>query len=162
MQVADTILVTGLAGLNEAERKEKILSRLKGSLAASELPSMESLTSPTTRAGALAPIAFLKCGKIETRKKASAAIKGGGGGIGCRVANGPSSERINRYLISAAKDIGGALKLSDSDQRRRVSINFRGLEVSLDGKLIVKRSHTDVFVWDTMEPGDNVKRLQRL
>ena len=52
--------------------------------------------------------------------------------------------------------------MSDSDQRRRVSINFQGLEVALDGKVIVKRSHTDVFVWAAMEPGDNVKRLQRL
>ena len=162
MQVADTLLVTGLAGMSETERKEKIWSRLKGSLAAHELPSMDALSSPTTRAGALAPIAFLKCGRIETRKKAHAALKGGGGGIGARVASGPSSERINRYLISAAKDIGAHLKMSDSDQRRRVTINFRQLSVALDGKDIVKRAHTDTFSWDGMTAGDNVKRLTRV
>ena len=155
---AATLLLTGLSGLSERERHERVFSKLKGALQASELPPDTSLTTPSTRSGTPAPISFLNLHKVEIRKKAAAALKTGG--MGARVANGPSTERLNRFLIAAAKDVGGMLKLDDTTQRKRIIIDFRNLTVALDGKVFCRRTYCDVFEWEGQEPGDLCKKLR--
>ena len=158
LSCADQILVLGLGGLSETERRERIFPKIKGAVTAQEVPALEALTTPITRGGTPAPISFLRCGRIDTRKKIAAALKAAG--IGTRVANGSTTERLNRYLIASAKDIGAALSIPESEQRRRVLIDFRGLEVKLDGVVVVKRSYNDNFVWLSHGPGEQVKRVK--
>lgn len=64
---------------------------------------------------------------------------------------GPSSDAVNRALISASKDILKAAfpgkTLDKTESRSRCRIDFRAAEIFLDGEKVIERGFGDELVW---------------
>ena len=162
LKVGDTIIIHGLNGKTHQERVTFIFNQLKSTLPVADLPAVTDLSTPRTRTGNEAPISFLKLKDFDTRKKAATSINQLPK-TGARVTYSAATDRINRYMINAAKDAGVVLGISGEEAKKKIRIDFRRYEVSCDGAVFLKRDHTDVFIWTNEEKfkeGENARKIR--
>lgn len=161
MEVNNVLLVHGLEGMSEEQRRTKLLTEMKKSMKPDELPT--KFENPTIRGGGLAPIAFLHFPNFEHRKKATPIVNSLSG-CGGRVKYGAKTSKLNQLLIAVSKDASKALfgpdrKPDRSEERARIRIDFRGISVSVDGKTVATRSGVDaVAVSDSKFKGENLTK----
>ena len=99
----------------EDARQTRLTRELKKKLSDKELPTKFEWTY--TKTGALSPIGFLHFPTTKNRMKVEAVIKAMAD-LGGRVMFGDATDRINKMMVGASKDIYKSLGLTDRAEQR--------------------------------------------